>query len=588
MKILLVAINAKYIHSNLAVYCLKEYAKEYSDSIEIAEYTINNYEEQILEDIYRKKPDVVAFSCYIWNFSYVKNIISDLKKILPNVDIWAGGPEVSYDANRLLGELKDLKGIIQGEGEITFKELVRYYVTKFGQKVSKEDNKEIFLENIKGLIFKDEENRLVFNEPRELMDLDEVPFCYNDINRFENKIIYYETSRGCPFSCSYCLSSIDKKVRLRSLDLVFSELQYFIDNKIPQVKFVDRTFNCSKTHARKIWEYILEHDNGITNFHFEVGADLIEEADLEIMSKMRPGLIQLEIGVQSTNTETIKEIDRTMDFEQLSKVVKKINSFKNIHQHLDLIAGLPYEDYNSFKKSFNDVYGLEPEQLQLGFLKVLKGSKMHLKAKEYGIVYKDNPVYEVLYTHWLSYDEVLELKKVEEMVEIYYNSSQFSNTIRHLQKEFENSFVMYKKIGDFYEIKGYDKLSHSRMARYDILLEFIKESVESEKVEIFKELMVYDLYLRENLKSRPQWAKSQEEEKNKIRDFYIEEEANRRFLKNYMNYNSKQMMKMTHIETFEYNVTLEDNPVKEKISILFDYQTRNPLNYEARTCLVDL
>ncbi len=577
MKILLVAINAKYIHSNLAVYNLKEYSKEYSENIEIAEYTINNYEEQILEDIYKKKPDVVAFSCYIWNFVYVKNIIGDLKKILPNVDIWAGGPEVSYDADRLLGELNCLKGIMQGEGEITFKELVRHYVIN-----------DIGLEDINGLVFKNDNDELVFNAPRELMNLDDVPFCYYDLEKFKNKIIYYETSRGCPFSCSYCLSSIDKKVRLRSLDLVFKELQFFIDNEIPQVKFVDRTFNCSKKHARAIWNYLLEHDNGITNFHFEVGADLIEEADLEIMSKMRPGLIQLEIGVQSTNLDTIREINRTMDFEELSRIVKRINEFKNIHQHLDLIAGLPYEDYNSFIKSFNDVYALEPEQLQLGFLKVLKGSKMHLKAKEYGIVYKSNPVYEVLYTNWLSHDELLELKKVEEMVEIYYNSSQFCNTLKHLLREFETPFELYKALGDFYEKKGYDKLSHSRMARYDILLEFISGKVSGEKMKMYKELMIYDLYLRENLKSRPCWATNQDDEKEKIRDFYISEEEKREFLPDYKEYNSKQMMKMTHIETFEFNVTMENDIVREKISILFDYKTRNPLNHEARTCLIKL
>jgi radical SAM superfamily enzyme YgiQ (UPF0313 family) len=570
MKILLVAINAKYIHSNLAVYSLKSYAGKYAEEIEIAEYTINNYEDYILEDIYKKKPDVIAFSCYIWNFNYVKELVTDLNKLLPNVPIWAGGPEVSYDAYDLLEKLPSLKGAMLGEGEKTFYELVSYYV-----------DHAVNLEAVKGIIFRNDSREIVENPVRELMSMDELPFCYSDIEPFKNKIIYYETSRGCPFACSYCLSSIDKQVRFRSLELVKREIQFFIDHKIPQVKFVDRTFNCNSKHSREIWRYILEQDKGITNFHFEIGADLIKDEDLEIMSRMRPGLIQLEIGVQSTNIATLQEIKRTMNFEQLREVVERINGFGNIHQHLDLIAGLPYEGYESFKKSFQDVYSLKPEQLQLGFLKVLKGSMMHEGAKEYGIVYRTNPVYEVLYTKWLTHDELLMIKTVEEMVEIYYNSNQFTKTLEKLIPVFETPFDFYKALGDFYETKGYAGVSQSRIARYNILLEFTAVH-DNANIGLYKELLLYDLYLRENLKTRPEWASDIAEYKDIIKDFYKKEEKERRYLPDYAGYHYKQISKMTHIEVISAKALNMDHK-DEKIMLLFDYNRRNQLTYEAFT-----
>jgi len=567
MKILLVAINAKYIHSNLAVYNLAAYAGEYKNEIEIVEFTINQYVEQILEEIYIKKPDVVAFSCYILNFTYVKELLTDIKKLLPDTQIWLGGPEVSYDTKELLEQFSQIKGIMSGEGEKTFYELVSFYVKK-----------NVSLKSIRGIVYRDDNNDIQMNSPRELMDMDEIPFCYTDISKFENKIIYYETSRGCPFSCSYCLSSIDKKVRFRSVTLVKQELQYFMDHNIPQVKFVDRTFNCNPKHSREIWRYILKQDNGITNFHFEISADLLKEEDLEIMSGMRPGLIQLEIGVQSTNSDTIQAINRTMNFQVLKTVVEKVNAMGNIHQHLDLIAGLPFEGYESFKNSFNDVYGLKPNQLQLGFLKVLKGSYMHQMAEEYGVVYRTNPVYEVLYTKWLNHDELLRIRKVEEMVEVYYNSGQFANTIEAFVNAFESPFDFYQALGEFYEEKGYAKASQSRMARYDILLEFAAE-YDKNKVETYKELLLYDLYLRENLKSRPSWAGDLTVYKDRFRDFYIQEEAERKYLKDYENYNYKQLSKMTHMEVF--SGTIFGNENADRVMVLFDYNRRNPLTYEA-------
>ena len=543
MKILLAACNAKYIHSNLAVYDLQAYAAEYADHIVLKEYTINQQKDDIMRDIYLEHPDVVCVSCYIWNVSFVKELMADLTKILPDADFWAGGPEVSYDAEKFLTENPEFKGVMVGEGEETFRELAGYYVEKNSQD----------LKDMTGICYKDGE-KIIHNGWRQIMDLSSIPFIYKDLSDFKNRIIYYESSRGCPFSCSYCLSSIDKKLRFRDTEMVKKELQFFIDNKVPQVKFVDRTFNCKHDHAMAIWKYINEHDNGVTNFHFEISADLLREEELQEMSTMRPGLIQLEIGVQSTNSDTIKAIHRTMDFEKLKGIVDRIHSFGNIHQHLDLIAGLPYEDYDSFRHSFNDVYALKPQQLQLGFLKVLKGSHMMEMCQEYGIVYKTREPYEVLSTKWLDYDHVLKLKTVENMVEVYYNSGQFQNTLEYLEGFFPDAFSIYERLGNFYMEKGYGDVSHTRMRRYEILLEFL-EDVSEISMDQVKDQMVYDLYLRENLKSRPGFARDQKPFERQIWDFRKRE----------------KVAKNAHVEVFA------DGKV-----LLFDYADRDPLTNNAR------
>ena len=542
MKILLVACNAKYIHSNLAVYDLQAYASDYADHIVLKEYTINQQKDDIMRDIYLEHPDVVCVSCYIWNLSFVKELMADLIKILPGADFWAGGPEVSYDAEKFLTENSEFKGVMVGEGEETFKELAGYYVEKNPQN----------LKDMTGICYRDGD-QIIHNGWRQIMDLSSIPFIYKDLSEFKNRIIYYESSRGCPFSCSYCLSSIDKKLRFRDTETVKKELQFFIDNKVPQVKFVDRTFNCKHDHAMAIWKYINEHDNGVTNFHFEISADLLREEELQEMSTMRPGLIQLEIGVQSTNPDTIKAIHRTMNFEKLKGIVDRIHSFGNIHQHLDLIAGLPYEDYDSFRHSFNDVYALKPQQLQLGFLKVLKGSHMMEMCKEYGIVYKTQEPYEVLSTKWLDYDHVLKLKTVENMVEVYYNSGQFQNTLEYLENFFQDAFSIYERLGSFYMEKGYGDVSHTRMRRYEILLEFL-EDVPEISMDQVKDQMVYDLYLRENLKSRPGFARDQKPFERQVWDFRKRE----------------KVAKNAHVEVFADGTVL-----------LFNYADRDPLTNNA-------
>lgn len=560
MKILLAAINAKYIHSNLAVHTLRAYAEKNVRrkglEIEVAEYTINQQKDDILRDIYEKAADMVCFSCYIWNIDYVRTVVRELGKVCPGTAFWLGGPEVSYDAEDVLETLPAVKGVMRGEGELTFAELCEGWKLK----------------DIAGITYRSEDGTICENPWREPMDLDEVPFIYQDMKGFEHKIIYYETSRGCPFSCSYCLSSIDKRLRFRSLSLVKQELGVFLEQKVPQVKFVDRTFNCSHSHAMEIWKFIAEHDNGITNFHFEIAADLLNEEELALISTMRPGLIQLEIGVQSTNEKTIREIKRTMDFKKVSQVTAILQDMGNVHQHLDLIAGLPFEDIKSFSKSFDDVYALKPHQLQLGFLKVLKGSYMEKRKEEYGLVCKSEPPYEVLYTKWLSYGEVQKLKGIEEMVEVYYNSRQFEHTLAALEKMTSSPFCMFENLWKYYKDNGLCYIQHKRSARYEILLDFVKNNCE--QTELFKELLVYDYYLRENAKTRPAFAGENALGKEKIRQFYEEEATAHRYLSGYTDYDKNQMRKMTHLEYF---------PILKK-TVLFDYMHRNPINYEACTC----
>ena len=548
MKILLAACNAKYIHSNLAVYDLKAYSSDYDEHVILREYTINQPKDEILKDIYSSGADVVCFSCYIWNISFVRELIRDLVKILPKTAFWAGGPEVSYDAEKFLTEMPEMTGVMVGEGEKTFHDLLEFYI----------DGKDS-LEEISGIAYRTGD-KIIHNGWRELMDLSAIPFVYEHLEKFENRIIYYESSRGCPFSCSYCLSSIDKKLRFRDLELVKKELQFFLDHRVPQVKFVDRTFNCKHEHAMTIWKYILEHDNGVTNFHFEISADLLREEEMELMSQMRPGLIQLEIGVQSTNPETIRAIHRHMDLKKLEHCVNRVHSFRNIHQHLDLIAGLPYEDYDTFHQSFNDVYQMKPDQLQLGFLKVLKGSLMQKEAEVYGIVYKEKEPYEVLSTNWLTYGEVLKLKMVESMVEVYYNSGQFWHTLEYLVPLEKDAFTFYEKLGSFYEEKGYSEISHSRMRRYEILLEYLQEETDV-PTEVAAQKMLYDLYLREKLKKRPVFAPDQKQYETAVWNYR----------------KNNQVSKTAHIEVFE-NGTV----------ILFDYEKRDPLSNNAYTEVVQL
>ncbi len=643
MRFLLCGINAKYIHSNLAIFSLKAYAdrkKIPGAEIILKEYTINNYVEDILQDLYEEKADIVIFSCYIWNISFVRELAVELKKVSPNVKIWAGGPEVSYAANKFLMENPAFDLIMQGEGEEVFSELIQLELEARGQlKDIKDENKKVLSEtvgdrqsieskqSIEDRYFKEKDNANLTNDIdmsklqklqgiavqdfseksalentesnidnktkiintgfATLMDMDTIPFVYEDFHLFEHKILYYETSRGCPFRCSYCLSSVDKTVRFRSLPIVKKELDAFLAAKVPQVKFVDRTFNCNRKRAIDIWSYLVEHDNGITNFHFEISSDLLGEEELELFAKMRPGLIQLEIGVQSTNGETVDAIHRHMDLEKLFHYVDRVHALGNIHQHLDLIAGLPYENYERFGISFDDLYAHEPDQLQLGFLKVLKGTVMEEEVKKYNILYRNQPPYEVLGTKWLSYDEIILLKGVEELVELYYNSGQYTLTLKYAVPFFESPFRFYEMFSAWYRGKGYHKLNHNRLEKYNILREFIREHMDENEWNTLDEIMLYDMYLRENVKGRPAWAKDTAQYKKEWKALY-REQGEKLFPEDVQAgiYDSKKAANQSHIEVFEIDIKKFEQSgqvEKKQVFCLFDYSRRNPLNRAART-----
>ena len=569
-KIVLVAVNAKYIHSNLAVYSLKAYADARlrrrkspasgTVEIEIGEYTINQQPDSIMEDIYKRRPDLLCFSCYIWNIRMIRELLPELGKVLPDTEIWLGGPEVSYDPVRLLEQLPQVTGIMKGEGEETFAVLAE-----------RKTDPEADLADVEGITWRDSLGQIQDHPWRQPLDMDEIPFVYQDMTDFRHRIVYYESSRGCPFSCSYCLSSIDKRLRFRSLQLVKKELQFFLDAGTGQVKFVDRTFNCRHDHALEIWKYISSHDNGVTNFHFEISADLLNGEELALIRSMRPGLIQLEIGVQSTNPETIKEIRRTMDLGRLEENVKRLREGRNVHQHLDLIAGLPQEDLESFSRSFDRVYALRPDQLQLGFLKVLKGSRMETMKEAYGLLCRDIPPYEVLSTRWLSYGDTLILKGVEEMTELYYNSGQFRTALELLERREPSPFALYRRLADFYEKRALDQMQHARAVRYEILLDFAGENW-PEDTEEMRERLIFDYYLRENAKSRPAFAGESRADSRWVRSFYETEAREHRYLTGCGGMDKNQLRRMTHLEFF---------PLKGEY-VLFDYRERDPLTNDGR------
>lgn len=646
MKILLVAVNAKYIHSNPAIYSMRAYAKQYLENnvpsisneceIDLKEFTINQLSQDIMKEIYLCRPDWIGFSCYIWNISMIHELVTELHKIMPSVPIWLGGPEVSFHEKEVMDSLPAVTGIMSGEGEVTFTELIQYYVNR--QMKSESYNEEEML-NIPGIWVRSGDE-IKSSASRCPMDMSLLPFPYKDIKDFENRIVYYETSRGCPFSCAYCLSSVDKKLRYRDMDLVRRELQFFIDAKVPQVKFIDRTFNCDHRHSMEILRFIQEKDNGITNFHFEIAADILTEEEIEMLRSLRPGLVQLEIGVQSTNEKTLEIVNRRTNLEKVRENSGRLLESRNIHLHLDLIAGLPGENIESFIKSFNDVYSMGSDELQLGFLKLLKGSPMERLAPEYGIVCMDQPPYEVLYTKDLTYSDVLHLKAVEEMLEIYHNSQQFVYTekcifpdiletsvdmgitsgLSFVKEQDMKPFDLYKRLADYYEENKENIMNSSRVRRYEMFLTYImkEEGIENpnqilkkwknvnktgnrqeaqlvgndlkqdnkdipsdaeavwQEINGMREMLVIDYYQRENAKARPDFALSQAKYKDIIYDFYKNEEKERRYLQGYEGYDWKQLMRMTHLEILEYRKNQQAN------AYLFDYSKRSLVTGGAR------
>ena len=510
MKILLTAVNSKFVHSNLAVRYLKAFTKDMNYQCDIREFSINDREEKILEEIIMERPNVVAFSTYIWNIEMIKRLSNLIKLVDENIEILYGGPEVSYDSQNILKELNG-EYIIEGEGEKTYREFVEY-------KLGKRD-----INTIRGLYYK-KDNEVLFNGKRPLMNMNEIVFPYEEDENLDNKIVYYEASRGCPFNCKYCLSSTIHGVRFLDIERVKRELQFFIDKKVRLVKFVDRTFNCNFKFSTAIWEFLINSDTK-TQFHFEISADILKPQELEILRKAPKNRFQFEVGVQTTNDDVLRQINRFVNFSDIKEKVLELLAIKNIKQHLDLIAGLPGEDYTSFKKSFNDVYSIGPEEIQLGFLKLLRGSSMREEAELYDMRYSPYPPYEILSTKDISYDELLVLKKVEHMVDKYYNSQKFNNVIKFFIDKFETPFDFFLSLGEFFEMKGYFNRNIGNSEYYKVFLEFNEKVLKSDN-SILRDIIKYDYLTFNKRRGMPEFlenrmTKEEEREiKDKLRDHY--------------------------------------------------------------------
>lgn len=572
MKIVLLALNAKFIHPSLALRYIKSYCSEYSSQISILESTINNDENELIKEIYNSSPDILGISCYIWNMNMVKTLIPTIKKILPNTTIVLGGPEVSYDGETLLNTL-DVDIIMQGEGEQTWMEYLNYYI-----------NSDISLENIDGIIYKDN-GQIKKNNSRRPLDLKTLPFVYDTFDGLEHKIIYYEASRGCPFNCQYCLSSIEKGVRFVPIENVKNHISFFLSNNVKQVKFVDRTFNTNKKYATEIWKHIILNDNGYTNFHFEIAAELIDDSMIAELSGARKGLIQFEIGVQSTNPKVLNAISRNMPYEDIKSITTKIKKLGTIHQHLDLIAGLPFEDYLSFGNSFNQVIALRPEQFQLGFLKLLKGSGLRENASKYGLVYKSEPPYEILYTNHLSFKEMIKLHMIEELTERYYNTNRFINSLEYLFISFNSPFEFFEQLALYWESNMLDKVQHNKLAYYKHLINF-GETISNVNSSLLKEYLRLDFVLHENPKEIPEFMKTLlvDDSKYYYNILLKDDEFININLPHLSHSSPRSRNKITHLECFNYNVwenyvinDYNNNVVlKTPVSVLLDYTSSPP------------
>lgn len=565
MKALLVGINSQYIHTNLAIRNLYQYNLEkVSQQLEIAEYTINQRLPIIIDEIYRKKPKIILFSCYIWNTEFVKEIVTTYQKISPNTIIVLGGPEVSYHSVNFMEENPFVDIIIKDEGEETLGNLLNVFAGK------------IDIDTVPGLVYRNQD-QICETLPPVPFNLDnQIPFPYFDLDLVKDKILYYETSRGCPFKCSYCLSSISGKVRFVPLETVFAHMDIFLAHKVKQVKFVDRTFNCNKQHAMAIWKYLKEHDNGVTNFHFEISAHLFDQETLEFFKTIRREQFQFEVGVQSTNPQTITQINRSTNTETLLDICKKINSYNNIHQHLDLIAGLPFEDRASFANSFNTVFAIRPEQLQLGFLKILKGSAMESEIEQHEIKYSHTPPFEILGNKWLNYDDILLLKGVEDMVERFYNSGRFTNSLAAMLKNHPSPYHFFEDLGVFFTERNYHLMSVTKETAHTILKDFAE--IKSTYTPQQKELALFDICLKEKPKKLPSWIDYQwtNQHKKQIADFFNNPENIEKYLPHYMDEQGMKISRLAHLQVFAYDVTCENCP-PQLTYILFDYTKQNLL-----------
>ncbi|MBP3929715.1 MAG: B12-binding domain-containing radical SAM protein [Peptostreptococcaceae bacterium] len=548
MKILLTTLNSKFIHTNLAIRYLKHFVKDINDiEVDIREYTINNELDYILKDINKNSYDVILFSTYIWNVNDIVKLCHNLKKINPNVKIALGGPEVTYDSENSMNTHDFVDYILYGEGELVFKDFVKYL------------KGEINIEEVKGLVYR-ENGKVIKNKPMELLqNLDLIPSPYENIDKseYENRIVYYETSRGCPFNCQYCLSSTIQGLRYFSIDRVKKDLKALIDARVSQIKFIDRTFNANKKFAMEIMQFLMENDNDYTTYHFEVTAHLLTDDMLDFLSKCKEGLFQFEIGVQSTNDKVLEAVGRRDDFKKLSYVVQKIATFRNIHQHLDLIAGLPYEDYKSFEKSFNDVFNLGIEHLQLGFLKMIKGTGVRNEADKHEYRYKDYPPYEILYNKYISYDEIIKLKDIEEILEKYYNSKNFVLSMKYIIQNYykQSPFKFFEDFATYFDENGYFDASQGKNQLYKILLDFYVEKVNT-NIELFKEILKYDYISLGKTSNVPSFMNKIDIEdfKNRCHIFLQDNYNISKYIPRFENTPAKQIIKYVHFEVFKFDI----------------------------------
>lgn len=542
MKVILTTLNAKYTHSSLALRYLKEYCKPVCE-VEIKEFSINNSILDILSQIYQTKPNTVGFACYIWNIEMTIKLVNLLKKVLPDITIICGGPEVSYQPEEFLRENESVDYIIQGEGEETLYHLLAQL--KLGKRI----------EGIPALTYYNQKNEMVSSHPIVVENLDTISFPYHDeeMAELKDKIIYYESSRGCPFSCQYCLSSATQGVRFFSINRVLDELRFFIRHDVQQVKFVDRTFNAKKSHYIQILKFLVGQ-NCKTNFHFEIAADLLDDEVLDVLALMPVGRVQLEIGVQSTNEVTLDKICRNNNWDKIVHNVMRILAFNNIHLHLDLIIGLPNEDYKSFQKSFNDVYNLKPHMLQIGFLKLLKGSGISLNRKKHEYVFMDTAPYQILSNKYMSYEEVRKLHILEEVFEQYYNSGRFKNATQLLIDLIDgNAFRFYDTLTEYWQERGFHLIAHTTKSLYKYLYEFCEEKY-PEKAELLKEILKFDALLSDKAGIRPDFLDWNEEKYNTKTSYFWREKVAEKYLDQYKFTTWRDIKKKYHIEVFKFDI----------------------------------
>lgn len=569
MKNLLVSMNSKYIHGSLGVWYLKAAAKAHNIEVELLNCTINDSMDRVLARIYKEKPDVLAFSCYIWNIEQILWLCSNIKKILPNTFIILGGPEVSFDTSEIIVKNPSVNCIIKGEGEEVFTRVLKALVNNES------------LEDIPSLCIRKGEAISESQVFSIIHDLNSLPSPYTEEMLRENsgRIIYFEASRGCPFNCAYCLSSTFEGVRHFNLKRIQEELKKIVQSGTKQIKFVDRTFNANKKRAAEIIEFVIDTFGHLrdVNFHFEVAADLFDDTMFDIVKEIPEGLIQFEVGVQSTNPEVLNSVQRKTDVKKVLENINKLKAYGNVHVHADLIAGLPGENLQSFEESFNDLFKCEPHQLQLGFLKLLHGCGIRKEYKKYSYVYKSTPPYEVLCSSVLSFEDIQELKIVEEMVDRLNNSNFYSRSLKYLIHEYgKTAYSLFRDFGQWYEGRGLFERGISSKELYSLLLEFGK-NLSGVDSQLLTQLLIFDFLSSNNTGNIPGSLRYETdgEFRDKCFEFLRNETNIALYLPNMLGKSSKEIYKSVKFFRFDYDISDEDCYIYNETVVLFDYTSKD-------------